>query len=225
MRQIPLGLEPGEARSFDTFLTGANRALVEQLRSLRTQERPAPAYLWGEQGAGKTHLLRALAYEVQCGGGRVGWFDASTSVPWEFDEAWALVVLDDCGAYSADQQHAAFGLFVQASTQGLLVAAAGALPPVDLALRDDLRTRLGWGHVLHVLPLTESERRAVLRRDADRRGIILSDEVMSYLLTRFSRDLGSLIGLLDRLDRFALATHRAVTVPLLKQMLAEERPE
>lgn len=222
MRQIPLGLGPHEAPSFDNFLTGANQALVDQLRGLQSQERPAPAYLWGEQGAGKSHLLRALAYEVQAAGGRVGWFDASTSAPWEFDEAWRMVVLDDCDVYDSGQQHAAFGLFVQASTHGLLVAAAGALPPVDLPLRDDLRTRLGWGHVLHVMPLTESERRAVLRRDADRRGIILSDEVMSYLLTRFSRDLGSLIGLLDRLDRFALATHRAVTVPLLKQMLAEE---
>ncbi len=222
MRQIPLGLGPSEAQSFDTFLTGANQALLEQLRGLLTQDRPAPAYLWGEEGAGKTHLLRALAYEVQCAGGRVGWFDASMSAPWEFDESWRMIVLDDCGSYDAEQQHAAFGLFVQASTHGLPVAAAGTLPPVDLPVRDDLRTRLGWGHVLHVLPLTESERRAVLRRDADQRGIILSDEVMSYLLTRFSRDLGSLIGLLDRLDRYALATHRAVTVPLLKQMLAEE---
>ena len=222
MRQIPLGLGPNEARSFDNFLTGSNLALVEQLRGLQAHERPTPAYLWGEQGAGKSHLLRALAYEVQGAGGRVGWFDASTSAPWEFDETWRMVVFDDCDAYDAQRQHAAFALFVQASMHGMIIAAAGALPPVDLPLRDDLRTRLGWGHVLHVLALAESERRAVLRRDADRRGIILSDEVMSYLLTRFSRDLGSLIGLLDRLDRFALATHRAVTVPLLKQMLAEE---
>ena len=61
--------------------------------------------------------------------------------------------------------------------------------------------------------------RAALRREADRRGIFLSDEVMDYLLTRFARDLKHLMAQLDRLDEFSLASKRAITVPLLKQML------
>ena len=98
---------------------------------------------------------------------------------------------------------------------------AGALPPSDLALREDLRTRLGWGHVFQLHVLTEPERRAVLRRAADRRGIFLSDEVMDFMLTRFSRDLGSLTQLLDQLDRYALQTQRAITIPLIKAMLED----
>ena len=90
------------------------------------------------------------------------------------------------------------------------------------SLREDLRTRLGWGHVfeLHVLP--ESEMRAVLRRAADARGVFLSDEVMNFVLGRFSRDLGSLMQLLDHLDRYALETQRAITIPLIKSMLHNE---
>ena len=57
--------------------------------------------------------------------------------------------------------------------------------------------------------LHETETRAALRREADRRGIFLSDEVMDYLLTRFARDLTHLMALLDRLDGFALAEQRA----------------
>ena len=45
---------------------------------------------------------------------------------------------------------------------------------------------------------------------------------MDHLLTRFSRDLKHLMGLLDRLDAFSLSTKRAITVPLLRQMLAED---
>jgi DnaA family protein len=45
---------------------------------------------------------------------------------------------------------------------------------------------------------------------------------MDYLLTRFARDLGSLMALLAQLDRFSLAERRAVTVPLLKKMVNEE---
>jgi DnaA family protein len=97
--------------------------------------------------------------------------------------------------------------------------AAGSLPPADLKLRDDLRTRLGWGHVYALQVLTETERRAVLRREADARGVFLSDEVMDFMLTRFSRDLGSLMQLLQQLDGYALSTKRGITIPLIKSML------
>ena len=88
-----------------------------------------------------------------------------------------------------------------------------------LKLRDDLRTRMGWGHVYSLQLLTEPERRAVLRQAADARGVFLGDEVMDFMLKRFSRDLGSLIQLLDQLDGYALQTQRAITIPLLKSML------
>ena len=123
------------------------------------------------------------------------------------------------------RQQAAFALIVDALSHGAQVAAAASVPPVDLPLRDDLRTRLAWGHVFALEPLAEGDARSVLRREADRRGIFLSDEVMAYLLTRFSRDLKHLMALLDRLDEFALAEHRAITVPLLKRMFEEEGAE
>jgi DnaA family protein len=166
--------------------------------------------------------MRALAAQRQAAGERVGWFDAKSAPPGPVDESWSLVLLDDCQALDAGQQQAAFAVFVDTLTRGVQVVAAGRLPPVDLPVREDLRTRLGWGHVFALQPLAESEARAALRREADRRGIFLSDEVMDYLLTRFERDLKHLMRLLERLDRFALAQQRGITVPLLKSMLAEE---
>jgi DnaA family protein len=130
-------------------------------------------------------------------------------------------VVDRCDELDPAAQHAAFALFVEAGTHGVQWAAAGRLPPVDLPLRDDLRTRLGWGHVFALQPLSEEQTRAALRREADRRGIWLSDEVMGYLLTRFERDLKHLMQLLDRLDEYALSEGRAITVPLMKKMLSE----
>lgn len=220
MRQIPLAIAPPPEPSFDSFLAGENRAAVEHLQQLAAHS--APVYLWGPSGSGKTHLLRAVALAWQARGERVAWFGPDAAAPWEFDERAALVVLDDCDAFDAAQQQAAFALFAQAIAAAVAVVAAGALPPVDLPLREDLRTRLGWGLVFALQPLAESQSRAVLRREADRRGIRLSDEVLDYLLTRFARDLTRLMALLDRLDEFALANRRAVTVPLLKKMLDEE---
>lgn len=220
MKQIPLPIAPDRVPSFDSFVPGANGAALEHLRGLGAPG--APVYLWGAAGSGKTHLLHALAHERQQRGERVGWFDAGSPLPWEADEAWTLVLLDDCERFDALRQQAAFALFIEAATLQMQVVAAGAVPPVDLPVREDLRTRLGWGLVFALQPLPEPEVRATLRREARSRGIGLSDDVMDYLLNHFARDLKHLMGLLDRLDGFALAQRRAVTVPLLRQMLAEE---
>jgi DnaA-homolog protein len=222
MRQIPLAISAEPLPTFDSFLPGANGAAVEHLRRLAMPS--APVYLWGPSGSGKTHLLRALAHAAQQAGQRVGWFDAGDALPWPLAPGWSLVVIDRCDALDAASQQAAFALFVEAATEGVQVVAAGRLPPVDLPLRDDLRTRLGWGHVFAMQPLAEAETRAALRREADRRGIFLSDDVMDHLLTRFPRDLKHLMQLLDRLDEYALARSRPVTVPLLRSMLAEDGP-
>ena len=223
MKQIPLPIAPPPAEGFDSLVVGRNAAAVQHLRSLAVGAgASAPVYLWGDSGTGKTRLLRALAAQRQAEGERVGWFDAADPLPWTLDEGWSLVVVDRCDALDAEHQQAAFALFVEAGTQGVQWAAAGRLPPVDLAVREDLRTRLGWGHVFALQPLAEGETRAALRHEADRRGILLGDEVMGFLLTRFRRDLGHLMALLDRLDGYALAEQRAITVPLLKKMLAEE---
>jgi DnaA family protein len=220
MKQLPLAIGSAPAPSFDNFVPGANAAAIAQLHAVsRTSP---PLYLWGPSGSGKTHLLHAFARQAQADGAKVAWFDAGTPAPWPVDAAVGLVAMDDCERFDALQQQAAFAVFVQAATQGIGIVGAGRVPPVDLPLREDLRTRLGWGHVFALQPLPEPQIRAVLRREADRRGLFLSDEVMDYLLTRFARDLQHLMAQLDRLDHFALVHKRALTVPLLRQMLAEE---
>ena len=219
MQQLPLPIGPQPKPGFDNFLIGANAAAIEHLQALTAAS--APVYLWGPPGSGKTHLLQALASSRQSAGRRVGWFDAADRQPWALQPDWALVVIDRCEALQPEAQHAAFALFVEAATHGVQVAAAGRLPPVDLPVREDLRTRLAWGHVFALQALPEAETRAALRREADHRGIFLSDEVMDHVLTHFPRDLSHLMQLLDRLDFYALAKGRRVTVPLLRQMLAD----
>jgi len=220
MRQLPLPLGSAVQGRFDTYLAGPNRAAVAQLAADVPPR--APVYLWGPAGSGRTHLLQALAHACAQQGLSCGWFDAGRPLPWTYDEDWALVVLDDVERLDESRQQAAFALCVQAQADGRTWAAAGAVPPVDLPLRDDLRTRLGWGQVHALVPLGEDETLAALVTEAERRGIGLAPDVTRYLLTRFARDLASLMQLLDRLDAYSLARARAVTVPLLREMLAED---
>jgi DnaA-homolog protein len=220
MKQLPLPIVAPATPRFETFVPGANAAALQHLQQMGAAA--APVYLWGPSGSGKTHLLRALARLRQERGERVGWFDAASRPPWRLDPACTLLLLDACDRYDEAQQHSAFALLVDAQSHGVAWVAGARVPPVDLPLREDLRTRLGWGPVFALHNLPEEQARAVLRRESDRRGIFLSDDVMDYLLTRFARDLSHLMALLDRLDGFALSQHRSVTVPLLKKMLADE---
>ncbi len=230
MKQIALDIGLATGPTLASFFPGPNEPALKHLELWcsgkgASNRSPVPTYFWGSSASGKTHLLEAVRAALKEQGmshDSIGWMGASQPEPAAFDERWTAVVMDDVHLYSAVQQHAAFNWFVNAQTHQRAVFAAGLYPPADLKLREDLRTRLGWGHVFALHVLSEPERRAVLRQQADARGIFLGDEVMDFMLTRFSRDLGSLMHLLNQLDVYALQTKRAITIPLLKSMLENE---
>ena len=227
MKQIALDIGVSVGPSLVNFFPGHNEAALAhiQLWMAGSTRSPVPTYLWGEHGCGKTHLLRAVAEHIRASGAAVGWLDTSADQPPAFNPAWEVLVFDDVHHFSAVQQHAAFNWFVNAATPGASrqpwVLAAGTVPPQDLHLREDLRTRLGWGHVFHLQLLDDNERREVLLRHAQALGMTLNTDLLDYLLSRFSRDLGHLMDLLQRLDTFALQTQRPLTIPLLRAMLDE----
>jgi DnaA family protein len=228
MKQLALDIGLASGPTLAGFFAGPNKPALRHLglwvgdaRAVMLRS-PVPTYLWGESGSGKTHLLEAVRAALTAQGASVGAPHAGALEPPPFDERWSAVVLDDVHLYTAVQQQAAFNWFVNAQSLQRGVIAAGALPPADLPLREDLRTRLGWGHVFHLQVLSEDERRAVLRQAAQERGLALSDEVLDYILHRFSRDLGSLMELLTQLDGYALRTQRVITIPLIRSMLENE---
>ena len=225
VKQLALDIGLFSGPTLQNFCQGPNEAAVRHLAlwvgagTSSATRSPVPAYLWGPSGSGKTHLLKAVREALREQGAVVGWLDATVTEPPPYRENWAAVLLDDVHLYSSLQQHAAFNWFVNAQTHQRWVLGAGDAPPATLQVRDDLRTRLGWGHVFGLKLLSEPERRSVLRQAADARGAFLSDEVMDFMLTRFSRDLGSLMELLDLIDGYALQSKRAITIPMIRAMM------
>jgi DnaA family protein len=224
MQQIALDIGLSPAPTLDNFFPGPNATALAHMRQWSPSS-AAPTYLWGPEGSGKTHLLQGLRTRLQQQGHASGYLGAQddprmgAAPDLLFDDSWSAVFMDDVHSYPPALQQAAFSWFVQAQALGRSVVAAGRQAPVALPLREDLRTRLGWGHVLGLDLLSEAQTRDVLRQAADARGLVLSDEVMDFTLRRFSRDLGSLMQLLDAMDRYALQTQRALTIPLVKSML------
>ena len=201
MQQLVLDIGPPPDPSFDNYVAGPNAEALARVRSLAQGGlREAIVYLWGDLGSGRTHLLQAAA--------RIN--------P-------RLVIADDVETLDAGAQQQLFVAINAARDGGAPVLAAGAAAPAGLALREDLRTRLAWGLVYQLRPLSDAEKALHLRAEAARRGLRLSEEVVGYLLTRLPRDLPSLNGVLDALDRYSLAAKRPITLPLVREALEARR--
>jgi DnaA-homolog protein len=228
-RQLTLDLGTPPPATFDNFFAAGNHELVTRLRELDGALASGPVadrtfYIWGEAGSGRTHLLQALVHETN---GRARFLGPKTPLAdFTFDPAATLYAIDDCDRLSGAQQIALFNLFneVRAHPSSALVA-TGNVAPLGMSVREDLRTRLGWGLVFQLLPLTDEGKAAVLKHAARERGIALANDVPAYLLTHYRRDMPSLMALLDELDRFSLEQKRAITLQLLKAMLNAKEDE
>lgn len=222
MRQLLLDWGAARPQTLDTFVVGQNTELAQLLRLLATRTANTLSerfvYLWGEAGAGKSHLLHALATASDA---RYIATDAGIDA-FLFAPGVTLYLLDDCDKLSPECQIEAFNLFNQVRENGGVLVAAGAMPPAKLTVREDLRTRLGWGLIYQVHGLTDDEKIAALTQAAHARGLSLSPGVLPYLITHFRRDMQSLSTMLDALDRYSLETQRPITLSLLRSLLQLE---
>jgi DnaA family protein len=222
MRQLALQLAAPPAPTLDNFIPGRNAELRQALGSLADGSAAERfVYLWSGQGGGKTHLLTATFRALIARGRPAVFVEQGARFPDAGAVAGAALVVDDVHLAQHDRQHALFNLYnVLRETQGALVAAGNA-PPGALPLRADLLTRLGWGLVYQIHPLSDDEKAAALADHARGRGLRLPAEVIAYVFNRYPRDLRQLMGLLDALDRYSLETKRPITVPLVRELLTE----
>jgi DnaA-homolog protein len=222
-RQLTLDLGTPPPATFDNFSAAGNDEVLTRLRELEGALAAGPVadrsfYVWGEPGSGRSHLLHALVHESN---GTARYLSPQSALnAFGFDPRVSIYAVDDCDGLSAAQQIALFNLFNEVrATPAAALAATGNAAPMVLDVRDDLRTRLGWGLVFQLQPLSDEAKAAVLRHAAHARGIVLADDVPGYLLTRYRRDMPSLMALLDELDRVSLETKRAVNTHLIRELL------
>lgn len=243
--QLALDLYAPPAPTLSNFVDGDNAEALARLRALAAGERSHRfVYLWGASGSGRSHLLAALAGgRTVLGPGTPGAAFA-TADAFAHDDAGAhddarapgaaaapgdardpaprsVIVVDDVERLDAARQEALFHLFNRVQSRaGLALVCAGERPPLALPVREDLRTRLGWGLVFELHLLTDAQKAAALRGAADTRGVVLAPDVVPWLLTHHSRDLRALLAAFDALDRYAFERKRPITLPLLREWLA-----
>ncbi len=238
-RQFALDINQAPKPSFHNFLPNGNEALIDVLNhsiarwnfSTKTSHSIEGRwfYWWGIDGAGCSHLLSAIANQAEQHGMSLiqlspndpsGWVNVEHKLSASGSSVPIIMTIDDVDRFDEHQQAGLFRLLnlVHASPHSF-VYLSGHAPPTQLALREDLRTRLGWGLIYEVHPLSDSQKIEALSRAAKERGLILSSDVLPWLIHHFYRDMPSLMALLDALDAYSLETKRTITLPLVRELL------
>ncbi len=221
--QLVLELAPPEPPSFVNFVAGANGEAIEALTRLANGAMPETGLvLWGAPASGKSHLLLATVRACTARGRNALALPDPGAVALRDIEELAmhdLVAVDAIDTADTAAQGVLFTLFNALADRGGHLLAASRVPPARMTVREDLRTRLGWGLVYEIAVLDDADKPAALVAHARQRGFNLSPEVVRHLLLHGRRDMATLLATLAALDRHSLATKRPVTVAMLRTWL------
>ena len=225
--QIPLTFGKYEQIDFDLFEAGENQSALQHLKNILNGDDKLNVYLWGRSGTGKSHLLQAsctAAAKARLNIAYIPLGEAESLSPQMLEglEDLALICLDDIDsiAGNSEWEQAIFHLYnkLRDVHTPLLITAQHSPKGSPIQL-PDLKSRLAWDHVYHLLPPDEKTALLAIRGRARSRGFELPDEVSDYLLKRVARDMHNLFAILDRLDKASLIAKKKLTVPFVKDLL------
>lgn len=239
-RQFALDLSQTPPATFQNFLVSGNEeltnAIEQSIASWETSSDKSPAaierrwfYCWGASGSGRSHILHAITNAANKEGiDQVvlnptqpnAWIDLEDRLSQANSANPIVITADDVDQLDERLQASLFRILNLVHAQpNYFIYLAGNVAPMGLELREDLRTRLAWGLIFQVHPLSDSEKIAALSQAAKERGLHLSADVLPWLINHFYRDMPSLMALLDALDTYSLETKRAITLPLVRELL------
>jgi len=231
--QLSLDIKVDNYSTFDNyFVTKNNEQVVENLKDIILNNKPDQyLYLWGTQGSGKTHLLCACSDYADKIGYKVLYISLKEIINCENDMASGIfenmdmfnfVCIDDLDMISGNRywQELLFDVYNQCIDKKikLIIASNKAIGNMDISL-SDLKSRLLWGVRYHLHELFDNEKILALRLHAKNRAMDLSDEVASYIIKRYSRNMNNLYQILDKLDKASWQKQRKLTVPFVKTVL------
>ena len=216
MRQLILDLLPETPPTLDNFVAGGNVEALAVFTGWLAGTRAETSFcLWGDAGSGSSHLLLASGF---------AYADAALDPALSRVTDVRQLAVDHVAELNNAGQIALFNHFNRLKMAGGQLLTAAGQPPAHLALREDLRTRLGSGLIYRLQPLSDAEKASALAAQARERALKLSPESIDYLLRHAPRDMRTLSAFIGALDRYTLEHKRAVTLPLLRELLNETLP-
>lgn len=224
--QLVLGVQLPASATLSAFVGRTNadaKAAVAEVVDGRSER----LFLAGPAGCGKTHLLQAACRAIGDAGRRSVYLPLTqVAEPLEpLLEGLAdmdCVCLDDLDAIAGDREAeiALLGLSDQLRSRNSRLLASGPALPRELGLAlPDLASRLGWGGAVLCRELDDDDKRALLVRRAEQRGMDMPEATARWIIRHRAAEVPELMSALDTLDRASLSAHRRLTIPFVKQAL------
>lgn len=226
--QLALDISLNQEVTFDNFCWQGNELLQAALLDI-SGDSERFIYLWGSKGLGKSHILQARTAESHEPACYLPLADVCSYGVESIDglEQLSLICLDDIDAIAGDKafEEAIFHLYNKVRDSGdKTIVISGELAPTQLPIQlPDLRSRLAWGLVYQMQPLSDEASLRVLMLRAKEKGLKLDENVAQYLITHTSRDMANLIELIQQLDKASLLHQRRLTIPFVKEVLASKQ--
>jgi len=221
MKQIPFSFPKFDFNKFDFFHSNiVNRetiALIDNLFKFNYKDNRI--YLWGPSAVGKTHILIATIKKFLNLNKEVidlSFIDHNDT----FDlGSIDLFFLDDIERADDKIQNNLFNIFNMSENENATILITGSLPPNQMSLRPDLRTRLAQCLVLNLKELEDEEKKDVLLKRSYFMGINLKLEIIDYLLKNYNRNMHELIKLIEKIDKESIIQKKRITIPFIKSYL------
>jgi DnaA family protein len=227
--QIALPLSFDRQFSFDNYFSQQGELIIANLKALITAKGESMIGLWGKSDSGKTHLINACAHFSRQRGTSFQLYDGSELAQCDADSfenlaTCQVLAVDNldvlCGIQKWEEKF--YQIINSSKNEGSKLIFTLSENPSYLDCRlADFQSRLSWGLLLQLQLTGDTDIGDVIKLRAGLLGIELSKEVIAYLLVHYSRQLSTQIEILRVLDRASLSAQKKITIPLIKQTLAD----
>ena len=228
---------------FDTFVVGKPNELAHAA-ARRVGEGEAvsfnPLFLYGGVGLGKTHLMHAIAWELQSRRPDLNVvYLSAEQLMYRFVQALRerkmmdfkqlfrsvdVLMVDDVQfiAGKDSTQEEFFHTFNALVEDGRQVVLSADKSPTDLSgMEERLRSRLGWGMVADIHPADYELRLGILQARRDKSGVDVSDKVLDFLARKITSNIREIEGAFNRIVAHATLVGREITVETSRELLAD----
>lgn len=226
--QLVLGVKLRDDARFDNFHGDRNAEAAARLKSACEQAGVVPVIVvCGDADTGKSHLLQAACHLAEQNHQSAVCVSMEELLPLGPDslaglEGQSVICLDDLDLIAGREhwEEAIFHLYNRVSDHGnLMIISLSELPGALPFALQDLVSRLRHGLTIQLGIYRDDDRLRILMARAERRGLVLSDDVAGFILKRAPRKLADLLAILDRLDENSLRAQRRLTIPFVKSVL------
>ena len=233
---------------FENFVVGKPNELAHAAAKRVAEAGPVtfnPLFLYGGVGVGKTHLMHAIAWELQSNRPDINvMYLSAEQFMYRFVQALRerkmmdfkelfrsvdVLMVDDvqfiAGKDSTQEEFFhTFNALVDQNKQ--IIISADRAPGEIKLLEDRIASRLQCGLVVDLHPTTYELRLGILQSkielyQSSYPGIIVRQEVVEFLAHRISTNVRVLEGALTRLFAFASLVGREITVELTQDCLSD----